>query len=44
MLEPEDLPNGLGGTLPGIYITRHGQNAVPSAEFPLLAKDPVIIG
>lgn len=43
MLEPEDLPSGLGQALPAIYITRHSEKAVPSTEFPNLKRDPKIV-
>jgi hypothetical protein len=40
VLEPEDLPAGLGQGLPAIYMTHHSLAAVPSTEFPTLADDP----
>jgi hypothetical protein len=43
MLEPEDLPRGLGQALPAIYVTRHSEKAVPSTEFPNMAKDPKVV-
>jgi hypothetical protein len=42
MVEPEHLRN-LGQALPAIYVSQHGQNAIPSTEFTNLVKDPTYI-